>query len=113
MPKEWTISLGATAELIASQYKISREEQDRFAFESQRRAATAQSLCIFDEEIVPIPVRSADGTESIFARDEHLRSDVTLEKLARLKPAFLEHGGAVTAGNSSGINERTAATRIL
>ena len=113
MPKEWTISLGATAELIASRYKISREEQDRFAFESQRRAAAAQSLCIFDEEIVPISVRGADGTEATFARDEHLRVDVTLEKLTRLKPAFLEQGGSVTAGNSSGINDGAAATLIL
>jgi 3-oxoadipyl-CoA thiolase len=113
MPKEWTISLGATAELVAVRYKITREEQDQFAFESQRRAAAAQSLCIFEEEIVPVPVKLADGTEALFTKDEHLRSDVTFDKLARLKPAFVEQGGTVTAGNASGINDGAAALLVV
>ncbi|MBI4499669.1 MAG: thiolase family protein [Gemmatimonadetes bacterium] len=113
MPKEWTISLGGTAELVAVRHKISREEQDQFAFESQRRAAAAQSLCIFEEEIVPVPVKLPDGTEGRFSKDEPIRSDVALEKLARLKPAFVEQGGSVTAGNASGINDGAAATLVL
>jgi acetyl-CoA acetyltransferase family protein len=113
MPKEWTISLGATAELVALRYKISREEQDQFAFESQRRAAAAQSLCVFEEEIVPVPVKRGDGSDALFTQDEHVRSDVTLAKLADLKPAFVEQGGTVTAGNASGINDGAAAILVL
>jgi acetyl-CoA C-acetyltransferase/3-oxo-5,6-didehydrosuberyl-CoA/3-oxoadipyl-CoA thiolase len=113
MPKEWTISLGATAELVASRYKISRKEQDEFAVESQRRAAAAQSLCVFDEELVAVPVKAADGSDMLFTRDEHPRADVTVENLAKLRPAFVEQGGSVTAGNSSGINDGAAATLVL
>ncbi len=111
--REWTISLGATAEVVASRYKISREEQDQYAFESQRRAAAAQSLCVFDEELIPISLQKADGSTTTFAKDEHPRSDVTLDRLARLKPAFVEQGGSVTAGNSSGINDGAAATLVV
>src|SRR5947208_15057172 len=71
MPPEWTIPLGATAELVAKRYGISREEQDQFAFESQRRAAAAQSLCVFEDALVPVPVRLPDGTETLFTKDEH------------------------------------------
>jgi 3-oxoadipyl-CoA thiolase len=113
MRKEWTISLGATAEVVAARYKITREDQDQFACESQRRAAAAQSLCVFDEELVPVPVKLPDGNETVFARDEHPRGDVTMEKLGKLKPAFVEQGGSVTAGNSSGINDGAAALLIL
>jgi len=113
MPKEWTISLGATAELVAVRYKISREEQDQFAFESQRRAAAAQSLCMFEEEIVQVPVPNADGNGGMLTRDEHVRIDVTLAKLRDLKPAFVEQGGTVTAGNASGINDGAAALLVL
>jgi acetyl-CoA acetyltransferase family protein len=113
MRKEWTISLGATAEVVAARYKITREDQDQFAYESQRRAAAAQSLCVFDEELVPVPVKLPDGNETVFARDEHPRSDVSVEKLGKLKPAFVEQGGSVTAGNSSGINDGAAALLIL
>ena len=113
MRKEWTISLGATAEVVAARYKISRSEQDQYAFESQRRAAAAQSLNVFEEELVAVPVKLGDGSDAVFNRDEHPRSDVTLERLAQLKPAFVEQGGSVTAGNSSGINDGAAATLIL
>jgi acetyl-CoA acetyltransferase family protein len=113
MRKEWTISMGATAEVVAARYKISRDEQDQFAFESQRRAAAAQALSVFDDELVSVPVKAADGTDAIFTRDEHPRADVSLDKLARLKPAFVEQGGSVTAGNSSGINDGAAATLVL
>ncbi|MBI4421470.1 MAG: thiolase family protein [Gemmatimonadetes bacterium] len=113
MPKEWTISLGATAELVAKRFNIGRAEQDQFAFESQRRAAAAQSLCVFEDELVPVPVKLADGTEATFTKDEHPRADVTLDHLSRLRPAFVDHGGSVTAGNSSGINDGAAATLLL
>jgi 3-oxoadipyl-CoA thiolase len=106
MPAEWTISLGETAEKVAKQYGITREEQDAFAFESQQRAARALADGVFAEEIVPVPVGDA-----IVSVDEHPRPDVTPEKLAKLKPAFVK-GGTVTAGSSSGINDGAAALVI-
>src|SRR5439155_1293109 len=91
-------------------FHVSREDQDAFALQSQQRAARAVGGGLFDEEIVPVAV--ADGkTERTVTRDEHPRPDVTLEKLASLKPAFRD-GGTVTAGNSSGINDGAAALVI-
>ncbi len=96
MPEQWTISLGASAEKLADIYEVSREDQDEFALRSHRLAAAA-----YDEgamtEVVPIP-----GIE--LERDEGIRADSSLEKLAELKPAFVE-GGTVTAGNSSPLND--------
>ena len=112
MPTEWTISLGATAELVARQYGITRAEQDRFALQSQQRAAAALKQCVFEDEIVPVPVRRPNGTVENFIRDEHPRHDVTLEKLAKLKPAFVSEG-TVTAGSASGINDGAAALLVL
>jgi len=103
MPVEWTISLGETAEKVAKQYGITREEQDAFAYESQQRAARAMADGVFTEEIVPVPV----GDEMVSV-DEHPRPDVTPQKLAKLKPAFVK-GGTVTAGSASGINDGAAA----
>ncbi len=99
MPKEWTISLGETAEKVAHEYGITREEQDAFAYESQMKAKAAIEAGRFDAEIV-----SVEGV----AADEHPRFDTTPEALAKLKPAFAAHG-TVTAGNSSGINDGAAA----
>jgi acetyl-CoA acetyltransferase family protein len=113
LPKEWTISLGATAEVVAARYKITRQEQDQYALESQRRALAAQSLGVFTDEIVGVPIRGPDGTETTLTTDEHPRADVTLEKLSNLRPAFADQTGTVTAGNSSGINDGAAATLIL
>jgi 3-oxoadipyl-CoA thiolase len=107
MKKEWTISLGETAEVVAGRYKISRAEQDAFALESQRRAAKAQTDCVFTEEIVPVIL--PDG--ATFAKDEYPRPDTTAEKLAALKPAFRKDG-TVTAGSSSGINDGAAALLV-
>ncbi|MSR06975.1 MAG: acetyl-CoA C-acyltransferase [Gemmatimonadetes bacterium] len=112
-PTEWTISLGATAEVVARRYSISRDEQDQYAFESQRRAVTAQSLHVFEDEIVPVPLRLPDGSMGQCERDEHPRADTTLEQLARLKPVFVERGGTVTAGNASGVNDGAAAMLVL
>jgi acetyl-CoA C-acetyltransferase len=103
--------MGETAEVLAEQYKISREEQDQFALVSQQRAATAQSSGRFDAEIVPVTVATKKGT-SVFSRDEHLFPDATMEKLAKLAPVFSkrEKGtGTITAGNSSGITDGAAA----
>src|SRR5690606_34869501 len=100
--------MGVTAENIAREYGISREEQDAFAHESQTRMAAAVARGAFDEEIIGVP--RADGT--YFTEDEHPRPDTTLEKLAMLRPAF-EVGGTVTAGNASGINDGAAATIVM
>jgi 3-oxoadipyl-CoA thiolase len=95
-------SMGETGENVAERWSITREEQDTFALESQRRWAAAQEAGRFDEELVPLgDVR----------RDEHPRPDTNAEKLAALKPAFRE-GGTLTAGNSSGINDGAAALVI-
>jgi 3-oxoadipyl-CoA thiolase len=97
------ISLGQTAEVVARRYQISREEQDRWAFESHRKAVAAQQDCHFRNELVPVPL--GDGKR--FEADEGPRSDTSLEKLAALKPAF-EKEGTVTAGNSSSLNDGAA-----
>jgi 3-oxoadipyl-CoA thiolase len=99
MQREWTISLGETAEKVAERYGIAREAQDRFAYESQMKCKAAMERGAFEDEIVPLKELS---------KDEHPRPDVTLESLAKLKAAFKE-GGTVTAGNSSGINDGAAA----
>jgi acetyl-CoA acetyltransferase family protein len=108
MKPEWTISLGATAEKVAATYGITREEQDCFALESQRKAARAAAAGAFDDEIAPVPVSQS----KLVDRDEHPRPDTTLEKLATLKPAFVADG-SVTAGNASGINDGASALTIV
>jgi len=105
-----TEALGITAENVAKEYGISREDQDAFALRSQQRTARAQEAGLFAREIVPVPVK-VGRTEQQIAKDEHPRADTTLESLAKLKPAFRE-GGTVTAGNSSGINDGAAALLI-
>lgn len=101
------ISLGETAEKVAEQYGITREEQDRFAYESQQRTKAAMERGAFADEIVPVTVRRGKQSESVSV-DEHPRPDTTPEALAALKPAF-KAGGTVTAGNSSGINDGASA----
>jgi 3-oxoadipyl-CoA thiolase len=113
LPREWTISMGQTAEVVADRYHISREDQDAFALESQRRAADAMSAGRFDAELVPV-VAPRRGTEPVtIDRDEHPRPDVTMESLRKLRPAFSERGGTVTAGSSSGINDGAAALLVM
>jgi len=107
MKKEWTISLGETAEVVAERYKISRAEQDAFAVESQRRAEKALKECVFTNELVPVPL--PDGTT--FAKDEYPRAGTTLDAVAKLKPAF-KKDGTVTAASSSGINDGAAALLV-
>ncbi|WP_336713878.1 thiolase family protein [Arthrobacter sp. USHLN218] len=102
--------MGVTAENVATKYKVSRAEQDEFAIESQRRAATADALRAFDEEIVPVKVPGRNPV--IVTTDEHPRPDTTLEDLASLRPAFRPNG-TVTAGNASGINDGAAAMVLM
>ena len=100
--------MGETAEILAEQYKISREEQDAFALESHRRATRAAAECHFKSEIVPIEVKDKKGNVTRLEKDEHVRADVTLEGLAKLPPVFSKTG-SISAGNSSGITDGAAA----
>ena len=99
--------MGETAELLAEQYKISREEQDQYALCSQTRAAAAVNSGRFRDEIVRVKIESKKGAQ-VFERDEHLFADASLEKMARLQPVFSK-SGTITAGNSSGITDGAAA----
>lgn len=103
------ISLGETAEKVASAYDVSRRDQDRFALDSHRRAVAAQESGRFDAEIVPIEAPSGPRkrTMALIGRDEGPRPDTSMEALARLRPVFVE-GGTVTAGNSSPMNDGAA-----
>jgi acetyl-CoA C-acetyltransferase/3-oxo-5,6-didehydrosuberyl-CoA/3-oxoadipyl-CoA thiolase len=112
MKPEWTISLGMTAEKVAKEYGITREEQDAFALESQRRAACALREGIFSDEIVPVEVPRGKAASVVVSQDEHPRPDVSAEKLAALKPAFTRDG-TVTAGNASGINDGASALLVV
>ncbi len=104
-----TLALGETAEKVAERYHVTREDQDRFALESQARTAAAMRSGRFADEITQVPTPGPKGSPpALFSTDEHPRPDTTLEALAALKPAF-KHGGTVTAGNSSGINDGAAA----
>lgn len=104
------IHMGETAENVAARYDVSREDQDRFALESQRRAATAEARAAFAEEIVPV---TTSGRRPVTVEvDEHPREDTTLEGLAGLRPVFRD-GGTVTAGNASGINDGAAAMVLM
>ncbi|HVS46209.1 MAG TPA: acetyl-CoA C-acyltransferase [Verrucomicrobiae bacterium] len=103
MPAEWTISMGETAELVAQRYGLTREEQDRFAYDSQRKCAAAVTSGAFADELIPVGDVSAD---------EHPRPETTPATLAKLKPAF-KADGTVTAGNSSGINDGASALLLV
>lgn len=102
MPEAHTIALGEGAEVLADQFKITREEQDAFAVGSHQRAAAAWDTGLYDAEVVRV-----DGTD--LTRDEGIRADTSVEALARLKPVFRRDGGTVTAGNSSSLNDGAAA----
>ena len=104
--------MGETAELLAREYSISREEQDMFALRSQQRAASALEQGRFKSEIIPLPVKRPDGSEFIMDSDEHIRPDATMETLEKLKPVF-DSGGTITAGNSSGISDGAASVLVV
>jgi acetyl-CoA C-acetyltransferase len=104
--------MGITAENVAEKFHLSREEQDTFALESQRKAEQAIKSGRFADEIVPVEIPQKKGAPIIFASDEFPRFGTTMEKLAKLPPAF-QKGGTVTAGNSSGINDAAAAVLVM
>jgi 3-oxoadipyl-CoA thiolase len=106
------ISLGETAECVADDWHVSRERQDAFAAESQRRAVAAIEGGRFDGQLVAVPIPQRKGDPLLVSRDEHPRPDTTAEGLAKLKPAF-RAGGTVTAGNASGINDGAAAVLVV
>jgi 3-oxoadipyl-CoA thiolase len=112
MNADWTIPLGMTAEKVAKLYGITREDQDAFALESQRRAICAMGEGVFKDEIIPVEIRRKKGAPVIVSEDEHPRPDASPDKLAALKPAFAANG-SVTAGNSSGINDGSSALLLV
>ena len=100
--------MGITAENVCDQWDITREELDEFAYNSQKKAAAARDSGRFNDEIVPVPVKVKKEIVE-FKTDEFIKGDVSLEKMAKLKPAFKPDGGRVTAANASGINDGAAA----
>ncbi len=102
-------SMGETAENLAELYQISREDQDRFAYWSQMKAAEAQRAGRLAREIAPVPIPAGKGETRLFSEDEFIKPSTTPEILSRLKPAFRASGGTVTAGNASGLNDGAAA----
>ncbi len=114
------IGMGFTAERVAERYHVSREDQDRFAFESQQKATRALAGNVFASQIVPIPLEKVrwEGTKKIvepavFDRDELPRAETTLEGLGKLRPAFKSNGGTVTAGNASPYSDGAAAVVVM
>ncbi|MDX9698240.1 MAG: acetyl-CoA C-acyltransferase family protein [Rhodocyclaceae bacterium] len=106
------VHMGVTAEKVSKTYNISREAQDALALESHRRAVRAIEEGRFKEQILPLTLSSRRG-QSIFDTDEHVRADLTIEDLARLKPAFDRAEGSVTAGNASSLNDGAAAVVLM
>jgi acetyl-CoA C-acetyltransferase len=104
--------MGNTAENVAKQFEISRQQQDEFALASQQKAAKAQADGKFKDEIVAHVIKSKKG-DVVFEKDEFIRADTDLAKLTKLGPAFIRDGGSVTAGNASGINDGAAAVVLM
>lgn len=104
--------MGITAENVAEKYGITREEQDAFAVESQRKALAAIEAGHFKSQIVAIGIKGKNGV-TMFDTDEHPKAGTTLESLGKLKPAFKKEGGTVTAGNASGLNDGAAACVLM
>jgi len=104
--------MGNTAENVAKQFEISRQQQDEFALASQQKAAKAQKDGKFKDEIVAVKIAGKKG-DVIVDQDEYIRGDTTAEVLAKLRPAFLKEGGTVTAGNASGINDGAAGVLLM
>ena len=104
--------MGNTAENVAEQWQITREQQDEFAVKSQNKAEDAMNSGRFKDEIVPVTIKTRKG-ETVVDTDEHPKHGTTIESLAKLRPAFQREGGTVTAGNASGINDGAAATVLM
>jgi acetyl-CoA acyltransferase len=106
------VNQGISAEMLAQKWEISREELDAFSLQSHQRAAQATAEGRFKSQITPILVKNEDGTTTLFDRDEGVRVDTSLQKLAGLQPAF-KPGGVITAGNSSQISDGASAVLIM
>lgn len=104
---------GVTAENVASQYHVTREEQDAFALQSHQRALAAIKDGKFKDEILPVELKDRKGNVTIFDTDEGPREGLTIEKLQKLKPCFVKENGTVTAGNSSSLNDAAAAVVVM
>jgi 3-oxoadipyl-CoA thiolase len=107
-----TDAMGVTAENLVDQYKISREDQDAFAYHSQMKASKAQQAGRFATEIIPVEIIQKKNETIVFKEDEFIKPNTTQERLAQLKPAFRKEGGSVTAGSSSGLNDGAVALYI-
>ncbi len=103
--------MGVTGELVAEKYKITREEQDRFAVESHQKALRAMQSCFFESQILPIEVPQKKGAPIVISKDESPRADTSMETLGKLRPAF-KKDGTVTAGNAPGTNDGAAAVVV-
>lgn len=103
--------MGNTAENLADQYNVSREDQDKLAVTSHQNAARAQAEGRFDSQIVPVEVKTRKGV-NVFEVDEHVRADISIEKLSSMRPAF-KKDGSVTAGNASGLNDASSAVVLM
>ena len=101
--------MGCTGEVVSERFNVSREEQDEYALNSHRKAAAAIKAGNFKEEIVPVEIPQKKGPPVVFDTDETVREDTTLEALGKLKPAFKQEGGTVTAGNAPGVNDGASA----
>ena len=104
-----TDAMGITAENLVEMYKISREDQDLFAYNSQQKAFAAQQSGRFDEEIIAVELTDKKGIVTSFSKDEFIKGNTSLEKLATLRAAFKKDAGSVTAGNAAGLNDGSAA----
>lgn len=111
MPQAY-ISMGITAENVAQKYNVSREDQDKFGLGSHQKATNATEKGLFRDEIVPVEVKTPGGQTVTVSKDENIRADSSLEKLATLKPAF-KQGGTVTAGNSSPLTDGASSVIIM
>lgn len=105
------VSQGVSAELIAERWGLTREQLDTFSLESHTRLGKAQKAGYFNSQIIPVPVKTENGTE-LFKQDEGYRADTSMEKLGKLKPAFKQPNGLVTAGNSSQISDGASAVLV-
>ncbi|MCL6467549.1 MAG: acetyl-CoA C-acyltransferase family protein [Ralstonia sp.] len=107
-----TIHMGVTAENVAREFGISREQQDQTALESHQRASRAIQAGYFKDQIVPVTIKSRKG-DIQFDTDEHVRHDATIDDMTKLKPVFTKENGTVTAGNASGLNDAGAALVLM
>jgi acetyl-CoA C-acetyltransferase len=104
--------MGNTGEVVAERYHVTRAEQDAYALDSHRKAAAAIKAGKFKDEIVPVEIPNKKGVPTMFDTDESVREDSSLDALAKLKPAFKQEGGTVTAGNAPGVNDGASAVVV-